>query len=228
VSVVTWTPRVVEVTGQFGSASNITLLGLTEDGTKVVYKPVAGERPLWDFPPETLASREVLTYLVSEILSAGLVPETVVADGPYGKGAVQRYLEPDRTFDSIDLVRVGSPSLWPIALLDVVCNNADRKLGHILASKGRLFAIDHGLTFHPADKLRTVLWGFGGKRFPSDLVDALALLRERVIGELGGAVAEALGPGEATALLDRVTALLADPTHPAPPEDRPPVPWPPY
>ena len=155
-----WSPTVDEIAGRFTHASNATLLG-SADGKQVIYKPTAGARPLWDFDAGTLAAREVLTYRVSEALGLDVVPETVIGDGPYGPGSVQRFVEVDRSFDPLPLLGGPSTELWPIALLDIVVNNADRKAGHILKHRdGRLQAIDHGLTFHPEPKLRTVLWGF--------------------------------------------------------------------
>ena len=224
----TWTPEIVEVVGRFVDASNATLLAHTAAGEKVVYKPTAGERPLWDFPVETLAAREVLTYEVALALGFDIVPETVLGDGPYGTGAIQRYVDLDPAFDPVALVQVGSTDLWPLAVLDIVTNNADRKLGHLISDGHRLLGIDHGLTFHPEDKLRTVLWGFSGQAIPEQATTALASLCDAVGGPLGDRVAELLGEDERAALAERVEALLADPVHPNPPTDRPPLPWPPY
>jgi hypothetical protein len=224
-----WTPHVVSVEGRFVSASNATLLGTTDGGDIVVYKPVAGERPLWDFEPESLAVREVLTYEVDTALGFSTVPETALGDGIYGPGSVQRFVEVDGDFDSYRLVKDNDSALWPIAVLDIVTNNADRKLGHILERKGGgLVAIDHGLTFHPHDKLRTVLWGFAGLPVPDALVARLAAFRQAVDGHIGERVATLLGMPAAAALRHRTDVLLALPIHPEPPEDRPAMPWPPY
>lgn len=223
-----WVPRIVEVVGRFSSASNATLLATTDDDLRVIYKPIAGEQPLWDFPDGTLAIREVLTYEVALAMGLEIVPETVMAGGPFGRGAVQRYVDTDPEFDPIVLVRRGDPALWPVAVLDLVVNNADRKLGHLIGAPGSLRAIDHGLTFHPSDKLRTVLWVFDGMRFPDELVDSLERLLVALDGDLGRRVRSELGGRELRALRARVTALLEDPFHPAPPQDRPPIPWPPY
>ena len=225
---VAWQPVITEVVGRFVDASNATLLAHTAEGNRVVYKPTAGERPLWDFPIETLAAREVLTYEVSAALGFDLVPETVLGDGPFGVGAIQRFVDLDPEFDPVALVQSGSADLWPLAVLDVVTNNADRKLGHIISDGERLLGIDHGLTFHPDDKLRTVLWGFSGQPLPTRLIDALALLQESLADGLGDRIEDLLGEHERRVLGDRVGALLADPVHPDPPTDRPPLPWPPY
>jgi hypothetical protein len=220
---------VVAIEGRFVSASNTTLLGTTADGEPVVYKPVAGERPLWDFERDTLARREVLTYRVSEALGLGIVPETALGDGLYGPGSVQRYVDMDETFDPLPMVRSGDERLWPMAMLDIVCNNADRKLGHILRRRdGALVAIDHGLTFHPEEKLRTVLWIFAGAPLPERLVRVLEAFIAEGADEVGRELRSELGSPEAHAFRVRVSTLMRDLRHPAPPEDRPALPWPPY
>ena len=223
-----WNPHIIELVGRFVEASNATLLATTEAGEQVVYKPTAGERPLWDFPIETLAAREVLTYEVAMALGHDIVPETVLGDGPYGPGSIQRFVDTDPEFDPVALVRAGSATLWPIALLDLVTNNADRKLGHLISDGERLLGIDHGLTFHPEDKLRTVLWGFSEQPLPAAELLALARLDEALLTQLGERVETLLGIEEKEALQARVAALRHHPIHPPPPEDRPPVPWPPY
>jgi hypothetical protein len=223
-----WEPRIAEVVGRFADASNATLLATTDTGERVIYKPTAGEQPLWDFPYESLAIREVLTYEVAAAMGLDIVPQTVIAGGPYGPGAVQRFIDEDPGFDPVALARRGDDGLWPVAVLDVVTNNADRKLGHLLGSSSGLRAIDHGLTFHPEDKLRTVLWAFAGKRIPEPLILALARLQEAVEGALGRRIRAELGRTELRALRWRIEELLGDPVHPEPPADRPPIPWPPY
>ncbi len=225
-----WTPEVTQVTGRFVDASNATLLGETADGTRVIYKPVAGERPLWDFSVGTLAAREVLTYEVAMAMGLDIVPETVWGDGLYGPGAIQRFVEVDREHDPLPAARVADPALWPVAVLDLVCNNADRKLGHILAmaSTRRIVAIDHGLTFHPEDKLRTVLWAFAGEPLPLEMRNSVTALEAELQAGLAARIAEALGAEESEALMVRVAAIRADPHHPEPPDDRPPMPWPIY
>lgn len=194
----------------------------------MIYKPVAGERPLHDFPLGTLAMREVATYLIDQTLGFGLVPRTAIGEGPYGPGAVQQYVEHDEAFDPLPLVRSADPVLWPMAVLDLVCNNADRKLGHVLKLGDTMVAVDHGLTFHTEDKLRTVLWTFAGKTIPAPLMPALVGLEEVLSGEVGITVAERLTSAELDALQTRVRRLIADPVHPEPPTDRSPIPWPPY
>lgn len=211
----------VAVDGLLPGASNATLLARDAGGAPWVYKPIKGERPLWDFPHGTLAHREVACYRLSEALGLGVVPKTVMAEGPYGVGSAQRFLDEDFEWDPRPLIVAGDASLWPIALLDIVANNADRKVGHFLRQPGesRIWAIDNGLTFHPHDKLRTVLWSFAGRELPGELV-------ERLGGAVTGPVEPFLSAEEIGALAARVSALRSRPVHPAPPGDRPPMPWP--
>lgn len=224
-----WNPTVEAVEGRFVEASNATLLGETTEGIRVIYKPVAGARPLWDFDASTLALREVWTHRIDRELSFALVPETVMASGPFGLGAVQRFVEGQADQGVIDLINSNHEALWPMAILDVVVNNADRKAGHVLRdAASRLWAIDHGLTFHEEDKLRTVLWGFAGKAVPPPLMESLGSLAERLAAELGEEFARDLSEAELIALRRRVTDLLETGSHPHPPNDRPVVPWPPY
>jgi len=194
-----------------------------------VYKPERGENPLWDFAWRTLAAREVLTYEVATGLGLDLVPETVLADGPFGPGSAQRFVEEDFDFDPRSLFTPRLDSrLWPVAVIDLVCNNADRKIGHVIHDKtaDRLWAIDHGLTFHADPKLRTVLWGFAGEPIPAPLLEALGGLRTRLTSALSTRVAELLSEDEAVSLSARVEDLISAPVHPYPPADRPAVPWP--
>lgn len=221
--------RLIEVIGLLPYASNTTLLAADPDGGKWVYKPADGEQPLWDFEHRSLAAREILVYEVSAAMGLEIVPVTVESEGPYGFGSAQAFLDEDMEFDPRPLFRAGiDPILWPFAVLDVVVNNADRKLGHILRNRGdgRLWAIDNGLSFHPMEKLRTVLWGFSGQRIPVELCLALDQLAGALETGLGDRVADLLGPVEADILAARVASLKAHPIHPHPPEDRPAVPWP--
>jgi uncharacterized repeat protein (TIGR03843 family) len=215
--------EVTEVLGRLPGASNATLLGRLGDDSLVVYKPVRGEAPLWDFEPESLAIREVLVFEVSEAAGWGVVPETRWSDGPYGPGSAQRFLHEDPEADHRTFVHPEPDDrLWPIAVLDLLTNNADRKLGHLLpTTDGAIWAIDNALTFHPDEKLRTVLWGFAGRRLPDDLVSALDRLVD--VPELVGS---AVGPDAAAGFRRRLAALRDDPVHPHPPTDRHPLPWP--
>ncbi len=220
-------PVVTEIIGRFRNASNATLLARTEEGEMVVYKPERGERPLWDFTPGTLAAREVLTFQTSQAAGLEVVPETLFAEGPFGPGSAQRFVEADPEFDAAGPINDADPSLWPVAVLDVLVNNADRKAGHFLKDAGgRLWCIDHGVTFHSEAKLRTVLWNFAGRPLPEEMVGAAGRLREALRGWLYAEVMRLLGKPEADALTGRVEGLLDNPVHPPPPEDRPPIPWP--
>src|SRR5262249_25796243 len=152
-----------------------------------VYKPVAGERPLWDFPDGTLAEREVAAYEVATAMSWPVVPPTVFRDGPAGPGMVQLWVDPD---ESVDIGRFMGrrdvAGLRQIAVLDAVINNADRKGGHLLpVPSGHVYGVDHGVTFHAADKLRTVLWQWAGARLPAESCEALRALRTDLDGALG-------------------------------------------
>ncbi|HKX74975.1 MAG TPA: phosphatidylinositol kinase [Acidimicrobiia bacterium] len=221
--------ELTEIEGQMPYASNATLLGRDSQGRLWVYKPERGESPLWDFPLRSLANREILTYEVSQALDLDLVPETRAAEGPLGPGSAQAFVTEDFDFDPRTLLVPALDSrLWPVAVLDIVCNNADRKLGHIIAEigTGRLWAIDHGLTFHTEPKLRTVLWGLAGQPLPSPLLEAVARLSTALTDHLWQRTAELLSPAEADALAQRVGGLLAQPVHPPPPQDRPALPWP--
>ena len=223
-----WQPEIATLEGQFVDASNATLLARTTDGDRVVYKPSAGERPLWDFPPDTLAVREVLACEVSTAMGVDLVPETVLGTGPYGVGSIQRFVDHDPDFDPVPLVQAGSDRLWPMAAFDVLVNNADRKLGHILDVDGALIGIDHGLTFHPDDKLRTVLWVFAGVALPRSVVAALDRLAVAREAGLAARIGGALGVQSRVAFESRLAGLRKAGVHPDPPEDRPPLPWPLY
>jgi uncharacterized repeat protein (TIGR03843 family) len=221
--------KLVEIKGQLAGASNTTLLAADGTGDQWVYKPERGENPLWDFPWRTLAAREVLTYEVARAMNLDLVPETVLAEGPYGPGSAQRFLTEDFDFDPSPLfIPELDKGLWPVAMLDLVTNNADRKIGHLIreVDNDRLWAIDHGLTFHTDPKLRTVLWGFGGLPIPEELIGSVHSLNAHLETGLISRVESLLSRKEAHALKARVEFLLANPVHPSPPNDRPAVPWP--
>lgn len=216
----------VEVVGRFPNSSNMTVLALADDESRWVYKPERGEQPLWDFPWRSLAAREVLAFETSNAMGLDIVPETVLADGPFGPGSAQRYLDEDEAFDHRPLFARHrlDQRLWPFAVFDLVTNNADRKIGHIIKQAGsdHLWGIDNGLTFHRLPKLRTVLWGFAGRPIPASLLASVggidASLLERI--------ATLLSEDEAEATSIRIEMILAHPVHPDPPSDRPPVPWP--
>lgn len=195
-----------------------------------MYKPIAGERPLWDFPTGTLADREVAAYAVSRAAGWGIVPPTVMRDGPFGPGMCQLWIDADPSADLVALARRRDhPALRDMAVFDAVVNNADRKIGHLLpVSDGRLYGCDHGVCFGEEYKLRTVLWQWRGKALPDRCVRALGALRADLAdGDLARELSARLTPAEVEATRRRVELLVGSRTHPYPPEDWPAVPWPP-
>ncbi|MCA1825256.1 MAG: SCO1664 family protein, partial [Frankia sp.] len=194
-----------------------------------IYKPVRGERPLWDFPDGTLGRREVAAYLVSDATGWDIVPPTVWRDGPLGEGMVQLWIDVDDTVDLLSLARSDHPQLRRMALLDAVINNADRKGGHLLpCPDGHVYGVDHGVCFSVEPKLRTILWRWRGKRFHADEVAVLSALRDDLDGELGGTLAELLASDEVEATRARVRRLLTRGVFPKPSPDWPAIPWPPF
>lgn len=221
----------LELKGQFTWGSNYTFLVTVVGQLEGVYKPQRGEQPLWDFPDETLAGREVAAYLVSEALGWGVVPPTVLrADGPFGAGSLQLRVQHDPeqhyfTFDAATKAR-----LRPAAAFDLIVNNADRKGGHILLDGDRkLWLIDHGICFHEEYKLRTVIWDFAGEPLPAGLLADIGRLAAalRPGGEFETLLGAYLSQTELAALQGRVATLLADPVFPVPPEGERNTPWPP-
>lgn len=194
-----------------------------------VYKPVRGERPLWDFAEGTLALREVAAYLLSEGGAWDIVPPTILRDGPVGPGMLQLWIEPDEAIDRVALVVEGDPALRPMALFDAVANNADRKVGHLLpTSDGPIYGVDHGICFHEEPKLRTVLWHWQGEPLTDQETGQLRELRRSLGGPLGEQLAELLTDDEVAAVDRRIAALLHEGRFPLPDPDRPAIPWPPY
>ena len=195
-----------------------------------VYKPIAGERPLWDFPVGTLAGREVAAYAVSRAAGWDVVPPTVMRDGPFGPGMCQLWIDHDVDLDLIALSRrTDHPGLRDMAVFDAVVNNADRKIGHLLpVADGHLYGCDHGVCFAEDYKLRTVLWQWRGKSLPRRSVEALRRLNaELTEGGLTADLADLLTESEISATKIRVETLLKHRVHPYPPTDWPAVPWPP-
>jgi uncharacterized repeat protein (TIGR03843 family) len=228
----------VELVGRLVVSSNNALLGTLSLGAvdgqpalsaPAVYKPIAGERPLWDFPDGTLAAREVASFVVSQATPWAIVPPTVLRDGPFGPGMVQLWLEPDPAVDRVALVVDGDERLRPMALFDAVVNNADRKVGHLLPmDDGHIFGVDHGICFHEEPKLRTVLWRWAGTPLNDAECEALRGLRVALAGEMGRSLGRLLTRAEIRATVLRLDALLATAVFPAPDPDRPALPWPPY
>ncbi|MFD8808256.1 SCO1664 family protein [Streptomyces sp. NPDC059597] len=247
------------VRGRIRDASNAALFcTVALDGREAscVYKPVAGERPLWDFPDGTLAGREVAAYEVSEATGWGLVPPTVLREGPYGEGMCQLWIdvspeaellalvdgeEPGPGWKAVGFAEVGEGRtallvhaddvrLRRLAVLDAVINNADRKGGHLLpTATGALYGIDHGVTFNTENKLRTLLWGWAGEPLAEEAVTVLDRLQADLAegAPLAGRLAPLLTSAEIEATRARVAALRASGRHPEPAGDWPAIPWPP-
>jgi uncharacterized repeat protein (TIGR03843 family) len=221
------------IEGRLVVASNATLYcSITLDGTEAacVYKPVAGERPLWDFPTGTLAGREVAAYAVSKAVGWDVVPPTVFRDGPFGPGMCQLWIDCDPDEDIIALARRDDhDGLRDMAVFDAVVNNADRKIGHLLPTTGgHLYGCDHGVTFAEEYKLRTVLWQWRGEPLPDRATEALRRLESALDqGPLAAELVSRLSADEVDATKRRVALLLKHRVHPYPPEGWPAVPWPP-
>ena len=252
------------VIGRIRSASNATFLceaHLGERQAHCVYKPIAGEAPLWDFPHGTLAGRELSAYLVSVALGWNIVPYTIIRDGPAGSGMLQLWVdqpgdevgdEPAAGPDLVDLLPAGHlpPGFLPVlqaydyagdevtlvhaddirlrrmAVFDVLINNADRKGGHILCGvDGHVYGVDHGVSLHVEDKLRTVLWGWAGKPVDDETLETVGRLRDELRGTLGEQLREHITGREVDALRRRAVGLLNNPVMPSPDRHRP-IPWP--
>jgi uncharacterized repeat protein (TIGR03843 family) len=217
-----------EVKGQFTFGSNYTfLVSVQYKGREypAVYKPLRGEQPLWDFPENTLAGREVAAYLVSEHLGFHIVPFTTLReDGPYGAGSLQQFIEYDPEYHYFSFSEKDKQLIKPVVLFDLLCNNADRKGSHVFFEKDthKLYAIDHGICFHEENKLRTVLWDFSGQKIPEDLLSRLSLSRG-LLTELE----RYLSPREISALCARAESIVKRGVFPRQPRDRRALPWPP-
>lgn len=223
----------IDVEGRLVEASNATLYcRIRHAGLDVacVYKPIAGERPLWDFPPGSLAGREVAAYAISQAAGWDVVPPTVYRDGPFGPGMCQLWIDADNSVDLIALARrTDHAGLRDMAVFDAVVNNADRKIGHLLpTSSGHLYGCDHGVCFSQEYKLRTVLWQWRGRPLPDRAIEALRSLRAELdSGELAAELARLLSAAEVAATTSRVDVLLRHRLHPYPSDEWPAVPWPP-
>jgi uncharacterized repeat protein (TIGR03843 family) len=255
------------VIGRIRSASNATFLceAQRDDRTvHCVYKPVAGEAPLWDFPDGTLGGRERCAYLVSAALGWDIVPYTIIRDGPAGPGMLQLWVDQpgdsadvgsetdesgpdlvdllpaghipagflpvlrayDYAGDEVILVHADDARLRRMAVFDVLINNADRKGGHILSAvDGHVYGVDHGVSLHVEDKLRTVLWGWAGKPVDDETLETVSRLRDDVRGTLGDQMREHITGREVAALRRRAVDLLDNPVMPSPDRHRP-IPWP--
>ena len=252
------------VIGRIRSASNATFLceaHLGERQAHCVYKPIAGEAPLWDFPDGTLAGRELGSYLISDALGWNIVPYTIIRDGPAGRGMLQLWVDQpgdevgdelqsgpdlidllpagnippgylpvlqayDYAGDEVTLVHADDIRLRRMAVFDVLIDNADRKGGDILSGvDGQVYGVDHGVSLHVEDKLRTVLWGWAGKPVDDDTLETVSRLRDQLRGRLGEQLCQHITGREVAALRARTVALLDNPVMPTPDRRRP-IPWP--
>lgn len=218
----------IKVIGRLIDASNATLMGeiaSPNSSIKVIYKPIAGEKPLWDFQDGNLAFREYCAFLVSDLAGFNIVPATILRDGPFGLGMVQQWIEIDRTVDVVEFGQSEDRQLRKLALFDSIINNTDRKYGHLLIdSDKKLFGCDHGVSFHSQNKLRTVIWQFAGEKFTTE---EMALLERTREVDFNGVFENYLTDIEISAFLDRINALIASGTFPFPSDEWPAIPWPP-
>lgn len=216
------------VTGRLVDASNATLFGVVTHGQEsmnCIYKPIAGERPLWDFPDGALAHREYAAYLLSDRLGFNLVPLTILRDGPYGIGMVQEWIDIDESIDLSLFFSSNDPALRSMAIFDAIINNTDRKIGHLLpTASGHLYGCDHGVTFHAQDKLRTVLWQWSEDPLTDKELSMLRAALVKLDGEID--LSLYLTQAEREALILRVQRLITTAVMPAPNPDWPAVPWP--
>jgi uncharacterized repeat protein (TIGR03843 family) len=219
----------INIEGRLVDASNATLFGQVtsqeEDSFSVVYKPIAGERPLWDFPDGNLAQREVASFLLSRAGNFNCVPTTVLREGPFGLGAVQQWIDINDAIDLIELGQSHEASIRNIALFDVVVNNTDRKFGHLLpVTREAVFGCDHGVTFHEEFKLRSVIWQFAGLSLTESESAQLAIIK-RFIDE-DQEFRSMLTSREVNAIHQRIEKLEIE-GFPSPSNEWPAIPWPP-
>ena len=221
---------VLKVTGRLVDASNATLYAtstLNEEEIVCIYKPIAGERPLWDFPEGSLAHREYAAYLVSQGLGFNIVPLTILRDGPYGSGMVQEWITLDESIDLAVFFSSDNPRLRSMALFDAIVNNTDRKIGHLLPiSHDEVYGCDHGVTFHVEDKLRTVLWQWADDELTDQELQTLQMAQQLFAGELGEQLKPFLTQDEIDAISMRVDRLLSEGRFPLPNPNWPAIPWP--
>jgi uncharacterized repeat protein (TIGR03843 family) len=222
----------IDLEGRLLDASNVTLVGTIRTATlaaECVYKPVAGERPLWDFPDGTLAGREISAFLISEATGWRVVPPTVLREGPFGPGMVQLWMDGDEAVDLGAFVRRDDPALRRMAVFDAVVNNADRKGGHIIPMPdGHVYGVDHGICFSVDPKLRTLLWRWAGKPLAAEAIEVLERLADALRADLGEQLHEHLTRREVRCTEQRVAALLRTRRHPQPSGEWPALPWPPF
>jgi len=217
----------MRVVGRLIDASNATLLAEIESDNqtqKVIYKPVAGEKPLWDFQDGNLAHREYCAFLLSNRAGFDLVPNTVLRDGPFGFGMVQEWIDTDEEMDIINFGQSDDSQLKRMAIFDAIINNTDRKYGHLLYKEGKLLGCDHGVTFHSEDKLRTVIWQFSGEKIDKQ---EMLLIESASALDYPNLFESYLTQDEIAAIYERINQLLKSGRFPSPSENWPAIPWPP-
>lgn len=219
------------VTGRLVDASNATLFGTIayeDEAMDVIYKPIAGERPLWDFPDGTLADREYAAFLFSNLAGFNCVPPTILREGPAGLGMVQLWIDVDESIDLAQFFGSDEGSLRNLAIFDACINNTDRKIGHLLPEEsGHLFACDHGVTFHVDDKLRTVLWQWAGDALTQAEIGNLKRVAQ-VVRSHEELFTSHITKDEFAALLMRIERLVTEGVMPLPSDEWPAIPWPAY
>lgn len=227
VSMQTLLSQSMRVVGRLIDASNATLLAEIESDNqtqKVIYKPVAGEKPLWDFPDGNLAHREYCAFLLSNRAGFDLVPNTVLRDGPFGFGMVQEWIDTDEEIDIINFAQSDDSQLKRMAIFDAIINNTDRKYGHLLYKEGKLLGCDHGVTFHSEDKLRTVIWQFSGEKIDKQ---EMLLIESASALDYPNLFESYLTQDEIATIYERINRLLKSGRFPSPSENWPAIPWPP-
>ncbi len=227
VSMQTLLSQSMRVVGRLIDASNATLLAEIESDNqtqKVIYKPVAGEKPLWDFQDGNLAHREYCAFLLSNRAGFDLVPNTVLRDGPFGFGMVQEWIDTDEEIDIINFGQSDDSQLKRMAIFDAIINNTDRKYGHLLYKEGKLLGCDHGVTFHSEDKLRTVIWQFSGEKIDKQ---EMLLIESASALDYPNLFESYLTQDEIAAIYERINRLLKSGRLPSPSENWPAIPWPP-
>ena len=223
----------IQLKGQFTFGSNYTFLisvKYKNSSYRAIYKPQKGEIPLWDFPPDTLANRETAAFLISEMLSWGHVPPTIIrADAPFGRGSLQLFIPHDPEINYFSLSEEIKENLRPVVIFDLIVNNADRKGGHIIIDdQGQIWLIDHGVCFHHKPKLRTVIWDFIGERISDQIIHDLHLLNDKLAqnSPLMSELEQLLSLQELTALKRRVEHIISVPFFPMPDKNSRPFPFP--
>jgi len=216
----------LEIIGRLVDASNASLLCKLPGDIQVIYKPIAGERPLWDFPDGNLASREVAAYYISEVGNFKVVPKTILREGPFGVGAVQQWIDTLDDVDVIEFAQSQDSKIRNLALFDAVINNADRKFGHILITpEHNVFGCDHGVSLHEENKLRTVIWQFAEQDLSKTEIQQLEDLLNGIDQNF---LSDYLTNGEIEAIFNRTRNLIEAGKFSSPNPNWPAVPWPPY